>query len=153
MKKPRPTLGMQPPRYHFFLNPQSEHRFTRCPQCGGPTRARKFALLIYLKKAGMVALGKTCRYCEKCEIIIAHQLEIEDLMADLFEQVGPRVIGSDYLVLGTVERAAWRTGKSEPMTVDDMLRHVADFKGYLDVTYDPGGWRPNRPARPPRRKK
>jgi len=32
------------------------------------------------------------------------------------------------------------------MTVDDMLRHLADCKAYLDVTYDPGDWRPNQPA-------
>ncbi len=100
----------------------------------------------------MVALGKTCRSCEKFEMIVADQLEIENLMADLVEQVDARVIGSDDLVLGTVQRAGWRTGKPKPMPVADMLRHVADFMGSLDVTSDPGGWRPNQSARPPRRK-
>jgi len=110
MKKTRPPLGMQPPRYHFLLKPQSEHRFTRCLQDGGLTRVPKFALLIHLKKTGMVAPGRICRSCEKCEIIIADRLESEDLRADLFEQVDPRAIGSDDLLLRMVERAAWRSG-------------------------------------------
>lgn len=101
----------------------------------------------------MVALGKTCRYCEKCEIIVADQVAIEHLMADLFEQVDPRVIGNEYLVLGTVERTAWRKGLSEPMSLDAMLQHLADFKGYLEVEFKPGGWQRNKPARPQRRKK
>ena len=26
-------LGKLPPRYHFFLNPYQDVRFTRCPRC------------------------------------------------------------------------------------------------------------------------
>jgi hypothetical protein len=34
---------------------------------------RKFPLLIHMDGYGLLNLGKTCRYCAKCEFIIAHQ--------------------------------------------------------------------------------
>ena len=39
--------------------------------------ARKFALIIHVEDAGLVALGYTGRFCTPCEFIIAHQEELE----------------------------------------------------------------------------
>ncbi|HEX8845160.1 MAG TPA: hypothetical protein VF791_10980 [Pyrinomonadaceae bacterium] len=135
-------LGRLPPRYSFALNPHEEMRCTRCPQCGQPTRLRKFALLVGIKDYGMVVLGKTCRFCPICEFIIAHQDELEGLLAASFVTSQPEVIGSDYYVLGTVERKTWRKGLRDATTPKEVLDHTADFKKEFDLHYEPGGWYP-----------
>jgi hypothetical protein len=38
-------LGKQSPRYRFFLNPYTDVRFMKCPQCLGKTRQRKLPLV------------------------------------------------------------------------------------------------------------
>ena len=139
-------LGRLPPRYSFALNPHREMRCTRCPQCEQPTRLRKFALLIGIEDYGMVVLGKTCRFCPRCEFIIAHQDELEPLLAASFSTHSPEVIGNDYLVLGTVERKTWRSGLHGAVSPDEVLRHAADFKKVFDLHYEPGGWYPSEDA-------
>lgn len=136
-------FGGLPPRYRFILNPYAETRLSRCPQCRRPTHPRKFPLLIHVETFGPFVLGKTCRYCANCELIIAHQDELERVMAAAFSGFAPQAIGNDYLVLGTVERAAWKKGMAENMTFEGMRAHAADFKGYLTLEYDPGGWGPS----------
>src|SRR4051794_1604047 len=98
-------LGKQPPRYRFFLNPYSDARFTSCPKCGGKTRVRKLPLVIHVDPAHMIALNKTCKFCPYCDLLIAHQDEIEGFLAAYFGQNQPDVVGNDYLVLGTADRA------------------------------------------------
>src|SRR6476619_2103005 len=72
-----PRLGKQPPRYRCFWNPYADVRFTTCPQCGEKTRVRKLPLVIHIDPLQMVALNKTCRYCPRCDLLIAHQDELE----------------------------------------------------------------------------
>jgi hypothetical protein len=103
---------------------------------------RKFALIIHVAPDHVFALGKTCRYCSRCELIIAHQDELEAQLVQMFEQSDPSVIGNAYLVIGTVERKAWREGLGQPKTIGEILPHVADFKGYREIEYEPGGWYP-----------
>lgn len=55
-----PRLGKQPPRYRFFLNPYSDVRFTRCPQCGEKTRSRKLPLVVHVDPMQLISLNKTC---------------------------------------------------------------------------------------------
>jgi hypothetical protein len=138
MKKKR--LGKLPPRYSFISNPYADARFTKCPECSKATRLRKFPLLIHLHETIPIILGKTCRFCVACELIIVHQDELEALLANMFAAVGP--IGHDYLVLGTVERTFWRSGPRKAKSLDEMLQHRADFKQYLHVEYRPAGWYP-----------
>src|SRR5215218_7671086 len=76
-----PRLGKQPPRYRFFLNPYTDARFTTCPQCGEKTRVRKLPLVIHIDPMQLVALNKTCRYCPRCDLLIAHQDELEAWLA------------------------------------------------------------------------
>jgi hypothetical protein len=149
---PKPRLGKLPPRHLFALNPHSDYRATRCPKCNRPTTLRKFALMIHVDPHHLIALGKTCRYCSKDELIIAHQDELEALLAQLFEQRDPSVIGNHYLVIGTVERQAWREGLTTDKTMDEMFKHLADFKDYMKIEYEPGGWDPAERV-PPRKRK
>lgn len=135
-------IGKLPPRYSFALNPHKEMRCTKCPRCEQPTRLRKFALLIGVLDYGLMALGKTCRFCPRCEFIIAHQDELEALLTASFAAHAPEVIGNDYYVIGTVERKTWRQGMHNPTTMNEVLRHAADFKKEFDLYYEPGGWYP-----------
>jgi hypothetical protein len=100
-------------------------------------------LLIHIDQWGLLALGKTCRYCSRCELIIAHQDELEAELAHSFHTVAPAVIGHNYLVLGTVERRIWEGGlQGRGHELDEVLKHTADFKKVLDLKVEPGGWFP-----------
>ena len=124
-------LGKLPPQYNFFLNPYVDARFsTACPVCGGKIRQRKLPLAIHVEEWGIVALNKTCRYCPGCDLLIAHQDEIEHILTQLFVEIAPEVVGNDYLVVGTVERKPWRRGMTDPLSSDAMRDALHDFKAY-----------------------
>ncbi len=146
-REQRPLLISQITAISLAVQPQSLQNPTfqtpsRCPQCERPTRLRKFALLIGVKDFGMLVLGKTCRFCPPCEFIIAHQDELEALLAASFAEDHPELIGNDYHVLGTVERKTWRKGLRDAATPEEVLDHAADFEKEFDLHYAPGGRRP-----------
>jgi len=153
MRKPR--LGKLPARYLFALNPHAEFRASRCPDCDRLTYPRKFALLIHVDPLNLIAMGFTCRYCSQCELIVAHQDELEAQLAALFQERDPSVIDNDYLVIGTVELKIWKDSLSTPKMMAEILEHTADFKDYRTIEYFPGGWYPKDfvPPIPPRRRK
>ena len=135
-------LSKLPPQYTFILNPYTEYRFTRCPGCDQKMRQRKLPLFIHVDPMDPVVLNKTCRYCPDCDLLIAHQDEIEELLAGIFAQLDPSVIGNEYLVMGTVERKAWREGVKQPKGTTEMLEHLHVFKDVRTVRMQPGGWHP-----------
>lgn len=114
---------------------------------------RKFPLLIHIDGFGLLTLGKTCRYCAKCEFIIAHKDDIEHILTEIFSESHPDIVGNQYLVIGTVEKKAWQKGMAEPLTMEKIWDHTADIKEYLVLKYEPGGWLPPDPEapRPPRK--
>lgn len=141
-------IGKLPPRFTFILNPYDNARLSRCPLCQRPTHMRKFALLIHIEKWGLLALGKTCRYCTPCELIMAHSDELENEMVRIFDTVAPEVIGHPYVVFGTVEKQRWK--ESLGRGGDELaqaLEHVADFKKVLGLKME-GGWQPMKKSRP-----
>jgi len=133
-------MGALSPRYSFVLNPHADARFTRCPRCERHTRLRKLPLVVHVDGAGLVILGKTCRLCVACEILIAHQAGVERLIAASMRntQVGEL----KYLVLGTVGPAVWRRGLVGDVSLDDALQHMADFRAHVRVAFTPAGWNP-----------
>ena len=136
-------LGGQPPRFRFFLNPYADLRFTSCPQCGARTRARKLPLVIHIEPMQLVALNKTCRYCPRCDLLIAHQDEIEAFLAAFFGQNRPEIVGNKYLVVGTEDRADWLQGMRTPLAAKEALEHLHDF--IESVNFEPPprwGWGP-----------
>ena len=138
-----PRLGKQKPRYLFILNPYSDIRLSKCPKCEKLTHPRKFPLFIHVKDWGPLVLGKTCRFCSRCQLIIAHQDELEAELANSFAKLKPEVIGNEYFVVGTFDKKVWQKGLGgSGITHGDMLEHLADFKKVLELEYDPGGWRP-----------
>jgi hypothetical protein len=140
--KQKIRIGKLPPQYTFILNPYAEYRFTRCPNCMQKMKQRKLPLFIHVDPKNPVAINKTCRYCPECDLLLAHQDDIEILLAQLFAQLDPSLIGNEYLVLGTMERQAWRANMAEPKSIPEMLEHVHDFKDVRSVRVQPGGWHP-----------
>ncbi|MBI3979350.1 MAG: hypothetical protein HY331_14300 [Chloroflexi bacterium] len=138
-------LSNKPPRYKFFLNPYQDMRCTRCPKCEGKTRLRKLPLLIHVEPANLLALNKTCRYCPYCDLLIAHQDEIEAFLAAFFGERKPEVVGKDYLVVGTLDRADWKESARTPIMPRDMLARVYEFKEVLHFRVT-GGWMPRDQA-------
>jgi hypothetical protein len=137
-----PFFGELPARYKFFLNPFSDVRFTRCPQCEGKTAQKKVPLMIHVDPYNPVNLNYTCRYCPKCDILIAHRDEIEGHLHRLFSEHAPKVIGNDYMVMGTTERAYWKEGFTKPHLPPETLANLHGFKEYLNFERT-GGWLPN----------
>ncbi len=123
-------FGDLPPKYNFILNPYPDQRLSRCPFCDGNTGQRKIPLLIHVDPMHLIALNYTCRYCSHCDLLIAHKHEIEHLLHEMFTRYDREAIGNDYLIIGTVEKSAWREGVKQPKSVDEMLPHTSDFKTY-----------------------
>ncbi len=139
MSKEKRQFGKLPSQYNFFLNPYENERFTHCPQCGAKMRQRKLPLVIHVDPMYPVSLNYTCRFCPACELLIAHQDEIEHLLAALFEKRAPNAIGNEYLVLGTFDHDYWREGTKIPHAAQDLFDHLHDFKKVL--TFQPAsGW-------------
>ena len=144
-KEETPRIGKQPPRYKFFLNPYQDARFTRCPKCEAKTRQKKLPLVIHIDDWGMFVLNKTCRFCPGCQLLIAHQDELEGYLAAFFEQQAPEVVGNDYLVIGTLDRADWKRGAQGIVTTEKMIDRLHDFEDVLRFELAPRWMPPNSP--------
>jgi hypothetical protein len=141
----RSRVGKLKPRYSFLVNPYPDERLSRCPRCKRLSHLRKFALFIHVDGWGPLVLGKTCRYCTPCELIMAHRHELEAELERSPARLAPGAAGRGYFVLGTVERKEWKKGlEGSGKQLDDILEHTADFKKYFDLHVEPGGWRPAR---------
>jgi hypothetical protein len=141
-KKKTTQLGKLPPRYRFFLNPYQDMRFTRCPKCDNKTKLKKLPLVIHIESMIILSLNKTCRFCPYCDLLIVHQDELEHLLASIFSQQKPEIVGNDYLVLGTQDRPAWKEGTQQQTTIQDAFDTLHDFKQVLTFTVTGGGWMP-----------
>jgi hypothetical protein len=148
MSKTGKLLGKLSPRYVFFLNPYDDLRFSRCPRCKGLTRSLKLPLVIWVEPKNPVALNYTCRYCPADDLLIAHQNVIEDLLARIFEKQAPHVIGNDYLVLGTLEKSAWKQGSQKPNGLQKLPEYLHDFREVIQFDIQPG-WVPQDAASNP----
>jgi hypothetical protein len=120
-----PFFGELPARYKFFLNPYSDMRFTRCPQCEGKTTQKKLPLVIHVEPHYPVNLNYMCRYCPKCDILIAHKDESEGHLHRLFS-----------------ERAYWKEGFTKPHFPQETLANLHGFKEYLNFKRT-GRWLPD----------
>src|SRR4029450_3334972 len=130
-------LGALPPRYAFILNPDAGSRFTRCGRGETKTNVRKLALVIHVEGFGLVLLGKTCRLCLRCDTLVAHKVELDDALRTVVSVSEP-----DYVVLGTIDNQVFRRGLSDGASLDDVKKHMADFKSYWKVDVTPARWYP-----------
>ena len=134
-------FGKLPPRYSFVLNPYPDIRVSRCPYCERKTGQRKLPLLIHVEPGHLITLNYTCRYCHNCDWLIADKQVVEHLLTGIFSQYDPEVVGNDYLIMGTVEKMAWREGLQEPKSIAEMLPQASDFAQYYqDLRVTQPGW-------------
>ena len=138
-KKTVTQLGKQPPQYRFFLNPYEDMRFTKCPQCDSKMHQRKLPLVIHIDPGYLLFLNKTCRYCPHCDLLIAHQNDVEHFLASFFLEQEPEVIGNAYLVVGTLEKTTWKRGTQQLLTLQETLDALHDFKDVVTFQLT-GGW-------------
>lgn len=136
------SFGKLPTRYRFILNPHTELRCSTCPECGRKTLLRKVPLTVHVDPHHLTMLNKHCRYCPDCDLLICHQDELEHLLVQTFEHRSPEIVGNDYLVLGTFDKATWRLREKEPILIGDLPEYLHDFKEYLELEYSPAHWGP-----------
>ncbi len=146
-KKPRtkePQAGGKPERtrYRFFLSPYPDMAFTRCPKCETKTGQRRLPLVIHIEPRQLFILNKTCRYCERCDLLIARKADVEAMMAETFATRAPDIVGNEYLVIGTLDRADWREGAQSMLRPAEVIDRVYVFEDVWDFEVDPGGWYP-----------
>ena len=131
-------VGKLPPQYKFFLNPYTDVRFTYCPKCERKMRQRKLPLFIHVDPSNPVVINFTCRYCPDCDLLIAHKDRLEAVLAHLFTRAGrPDVLGSDYLVIGTIDRSVWH---EREMLLQHTIDHLHDFRETLIFEPAHYGW-------------
>ena len=135
-------FGKLPPRYRFFLNPYPDYRFTSCPNCEKLTKWRKFVLLVHIDPMHLLAQNIHCRFCPDCDLLIVHQDELEAQLLIRVSEHFPADVGKVYLVLGTMERAAWNENRRNPKPLPEILDSVADFREVLTIKVRPAGWYP-----------
>jgi hypothetical protein len=76
-------IGNLPSRYSLLLNPHANVRLSKCPKLQKLTHVRKFVLFVHIDRWGPIVLGKTCRYCSRCEMIMVICNELEAALAAL----------------------------------------------------------------------
>jgi hypothetical protein len=130
---PPKRLGKQSPRYRFLLNPFRDRRLAICPNCDGRTLLRKVPLVVHVDPINPVAINKSCRYCPACELLIAHQDEVEAELAALFARRTPDLVGNGYLILGTLDRDVWKRGVAKPLAIQEMVEQLHDFAEVLEL--------------------
>ena len=133
-------LGKLPPCYTLIKNPDSDYKASKCPLCQKQTFKRKFALMIFVKDTYPLTQGLTCKYCAKCELIIADQEALETELCILFEKIDPSKVGHDYFIAGTMDKKAWKKNIGKETDFGDMLEYVSDFKTIRELHCQPGGW-------------
>ncbi len=139
-----PQLKPENRRHYLFLNHYEDTAFTRCPKCEGKTLLRKFPLVIHIESAQIFVLNKTCRYCTKCDLIIARRSEVEALMTASFEDRDPEIIGNDYIVMGTLEKRDWRARDRMNGSPKKAIERVRLFKDVWDFELISRGWYPSK---------
>jgi len=139
-KRKRIRLGLLTRKYNFSMNSYPEFRFSKCPDCENKTGQRTLPLMIHIDPQRFIVLNYTCRYCKKCDMLIAHKHEIEHHLTELFQQIDKDVIGNKYLVFGTVEKKVYNKHLNCPKSFDEIRQHVHDFKSYQIIQMRMGGW-------------
>jgi hypothetical protein len=112
----------------FFLNPYTDARFTRCPQCDAQTKVRKKIFVVHIEPGQLANLNMSGRYCPDCDLMILHQDIVENMLAWAFSSHNPDVIGNEYLIMGTLERKAWKTIQEQPYNHELVFDNLHVFK-------------------------
>jgi len=133
-------FGKLEPKYSFAINPHKHFRASKCLKCNNKTFKRKFPLLVLSQYAPAIALGFTCVYCAKCEIIIAHKEDFERELFTAFDKINPIAKKHEYFVVGTLNKSKWKESLSKVNSLQDMQNYVSDFKEQFSIGCTTGEW-------------
>lgn len=129
-------IPKQTRRYKFFfLNPYTDVRFSCCPKCAGKTKLRKVPLAIEIEKRDVLILNKSCRYCPACDLLIAHQNEIEQ---ELNIPPATQKTPLHYTITGTVDRSDWQRQSQNRLLLPQLQQSLYSFKQTLK--FEPTQW-------------
>jgi hypothetical protein len=84
-------------------------------------------LAVIVQPHHLVTLSVTCRTCSRCDLLIAHQADVAALLTQLFREHDPAVIGNDYAVAGTLDRAEWERSIDPPLSLAQLAELVYPF--------------------------
>ena len=121
-------LGKLPPKHIFFLNPYQEDRFTRCPECEQLMKNRKNPFLVSFRPNILMIFNISGRYCPGCDLLIIHKDIVEEYLVTALAQRNYELSGNSYMILGIVERCAWRESKKQAIGWQDAIKNLHDFK-------------------------
>jgi hypothetical protein len=102
---------------------------------------RKLPLVVHVGDPDtprLALFNTTCRLCVLCETLIVGRGELERVI--MRAGVGATVHARDYVVLGTIDRRAWRQGLAGGVQLLNVREHMADFKKYQKVDVVPAHW-------------
>jgi len=136
-------LAKFPRKHMFFLNPYTDARFTRCPKCGNRTKIRKFPFAVHIDPKTLMMLNMSGPYCPSCDLIILHKDKVEALLTASFARRDPSIIGNDYLIMGTVERAHWLKASQGQGTHQELFDNLTVFKEVVNFEPEHYGWVPD----------
>lgn len=118
-------------RYTLFLNPYPDQLFLECPRCGRETHTRNRVLIVQAGSEVLAPVMTTCRYCTNCDLLIAHQEEID---ASLHDQLLPEIdveIGDTLMVIGTLDRSRLVSGDVESISPSELLDAFHPISEYV----------------------
>ena len=75
-------------------------------------------------------------------MLIGHKHEIESHLLKAFQQIDVSIIGNDYLIIGTIEKKAWKDNIQQPIPFNELRNYVHDFKSTQTISMSMGGWFP-----------
>ncbi|MBU1130468.1 hypothetical protein KKE45_04080, partial [Patescibacteria group bacterium] len=85
-------------------------------------------------------INKTCRYCPQCELIIAKQHEIDEI---IMQFLGLRKLSKEaYMVVGTQDKKAYLAGVGKGLIKESPFAGVSVFKDVWEFDIKPAGWYP-----------
>lgn len=100
---------------------------------------RKLPLFIHIDPNQPLLLNKTCRCCSHCDLLIAHQNELDEIITRAFPVLDPETVSKQYLVIGTLDRTDWKRIEQKKLSVEVTIEALHDFKEA--VIFKPvGGW-------------
>ncbi|WP_372880460.1 hypothetical protein [Psychromonas sp.] len=130
-------MSNRPKKYSFALNPDPDYKVSKCPQCHKSTFKRKFPLVIHVDNAkNLLNLGFTCKYCAKCEFIVADKYDLQTELTIAFEKLDPACIGNEYMVIGTSDKRLWNKQMQQNRTTSIENFQIIEFESVYSLQSD-----------------
>jgi len=138
-------MKMNKPKHDFYLNAYEFYKWSRCLTCDSKMKVRKFCLMIhYQENLGapprMLSFNKSCKYCEKCDMIVVQKSEIEEHLKPIIAQLKMRFFPEKYFIFGTISKKKWLTNQKFPKSPKEMMSSIHPFKEVHQFAIQPAGW-------------